>query len=504
VGVLIAMLYGTVSVVEAFGRVGTSYTHVGLIGYLVRNGGIDRYFDARLSWPGSLGLGAMLTQLGGTGTAQTFVRWAPVVFNVLYVAPLLVIGRSLLREERAAWLSTWLFLCLNWVGQDYFSPQALNYLLFLVVVAAAVTWFPRRAVRSSRVGRFLARADEAIDHSPGTRRGERALVVALLAAIVAASSISHQLTPFFLAAALFVVWALDRRDIGALPVFAIVIAVCWVSFGATRYWVGHLDTLTNSLGRVDSVVNAGVSQRLEGSGSSRLLILRARIGLSAAMWFASGAAALALLARRRLPVALVGLVAAPFLGVALQSYGGELLLRVFLFSLPFACGLIALGLVHVALPRRTVPGYVGLGLALLALVPCFVLARYGSERSDQVYAEDVAAERFLYATVPAGAQVVLPAGQSSVVKEGPYRSLRIRQDTALARPDVVDPLQELLPYLKTDVYVLVTKAQDGVATSALGAPPDWQEQLLYRLVTSTRAQLLFEDGSAKVIWVAAR
>ena len=39
----------------------------------------------------------------------------------------------------------------NWVGQDYFSPQSFNYLLYLLFVALLLTWFagPGRPPRTA-------------------------------------------------------------------------------------------------------------------------------------------------------------------------------------------------------------------------------------------------------------------------------------------------------------------------------------------------------------------
>ena len=42
---------------------------------------------------------------------------------------------------QARWLAAWLFCLLNWIGQDYFSPQGWTYLLYLLFVGFLVTWF---------------------------------------------------------------------------------------------------------------------------------------------------------------------------------------------------------------------------------------------------------------------------------------------------------------------------------------------------------------------------
>ena len=58
--------------------------------------------------------------------------------------------RAMPRSSAAAWL----FAAADWVGQDYFSPQSLNYVLYLTFLAILVNWFTdpglSRTVRSGR------------------------------------------------------------------------------------------------------------------------------------------------------------------------------------------------------------------------------------------------------------------------------------------------------------------------------------------------------------------
>ena len=99
-------------------------------------------YDARFSWPGTFSLGAVLAGFTGVNTVD-FLRWAPLVFELLYLPPLLVIARCSGVGVRAGWLGVALFYATNWIDQDYFSPQALNYLLYLVVLATVLAcWQP--------------------------------------------------------------------------------------------------------------------------------------------------------------------------------------------------------------------------------------------------------------------------------------------------------------------------------------------------------------------------
>ena len=42
---------------------------------------------------------------------------------------------------RAKWFAAFVFSVGNWVGQDYFSPQSVGYLFYLLIIALLLTWF---------------------------------------------------------------------------------------------------------------------------------------------------------------------------------------------------------------------------------------------------------------------------------------------------------------------------------------------------------------------------
>ena len=97
--------------------------------------------------------------------------------------------------------------------------------------------------------------------------------------------------------------------------------------GADAFWKGHLQTVLSSFGSVGQNVNSGVAGRLTGS-SDRQLVLYSRMGFAALV---VAFAAVGLFRRWRLGVRQKGLVVATMAAipvVGLQSYGGEVVLRV--------------------------------------------------------------------------------------------------------------------------------------------------------------------------------
>ena len=48
---------------------------------------------------------------------------------------MLLIFRALTDDRRLVWLAVWVYTCANWVGQDYFSPQAFSYFMYLTLIS---------------------------------------------------------------------------------------------------------------------------------------------------------------------------------------------------------------------------------------------------------------------------------------------------------------------------------------------------------------------------------
>src|SRR5207245_9140780 len=126
-----------------------------------------------------------------------------------------------------------------------------------------------------------------------------------------------------------------RCALRGLPGLLAVIAVGWISFAAVAYWSGHLPTIFGQIGKLGGTINASVGSRLIGTPVHQIPV-HGRIALAALI---VGMALLGLLRRRHRGMsdrALVILLVAPLSIAALQNYGGEIALRIYLFALPAA------------------------------------------------------------------------------------------------------------------------------------------------------------------------
>lgn len=297
-----------------------TYKHLGVVDHLMQTGQAETGVDIYAGWPGFFAVAAAFATL--TGVAPITVAHVFILLIQLAMLPaMFALFRAAGRTHRVAIVGMMFAALANWVGQDYFAPQSVAFLLAIVVLTLLL---------SSRRRPVLGW-----------------LSVPIFAAIV----VTHQLTPYWLVAVTLALGVLGRiRPRGLGLVFG-AIAFCWLML--------NLDALSGHtlVGAADPVANAQPITAGAGSPGQTLTALLAR-GLSAVViGVALLGAAMGLRRRRRRGAALTGLVLA-FTSVALlfgQSYGGEAIYRVYLYAIP-GCALLAAPLIERALRRRAPRG----------------------------------------------------------------------------------------------------------------------------------------------------
>jgi hypothetical protein len=349
-------LDGVTAIVEPLPRFPTAYQIAGFVNYVSQTGHVEPSLAAYFSWPGFFVLIAFVTSAAGVHSLLPLMTWWPVVIDTLLLVPFLLLTRALRINWRARWLAA-LLLCIgNWVGQDYFSPQSFNFLLYLVFLAILLVWFGRPAWSSGHradvtlagasrerpIGGSAARAAlrlPAASHTAGELPARqvatpiRGILLLLLILIFAVSTLSHQLTPFLMIVTCAGLVLVGRCWPRGLPAIFAVILVGWISYGAVGYWSGHASVIFGNLGELSGTLSASVSGRVIGTPIHQWAD-KSRIGLAALMVLL----ALGGLARRwRGGVtdrALIVAFVAPLTIAGLQNYGGEIALRIYMFALP--------------------------------------------------------------------------------------------------------------------------------------------------------------------------
>ncbi|BAS11681.1 conserved hypothetical protein [Arthrobacter sp. Hiyo4] len=142
--VLVLVLFGTAAFVTDVPRGEVAFRHLGVADALSRTQEIDPDIDGYFNWPGFFAL--LATLLRATGLDPVAVAlWAPVLNMGLWLAALGVLTGYLTRDPRRRWLVLWVFCLGSWQDQDYLSPQAFGFFLYLVVVALLVGPLAARA-----------------------------------------------------------------------------------------------------------------------------------------------------------------------------------------------------------------------------------------------------------------------------------------------------------------------------------------------------------------------
>jgi O-antigen/teichoic acid export membrane protein/uncharacterized membrane protein YhaH (DUF805 family) len=513
---IVICLDGVTTVMEPEPRFPTAYWIAGFVEYIYRTGHTSPALSAYFSWPGFFEVVAVIEHLVGSDNLMPVLRYWPVAMDLLALVPMGLIVRRLHATWRAKWLALFIFTVGNWVGQDYFSPQSFMYVLYLFMLALLITYFGKRSTaggaapgpESGRIGHRLA-ARRFVPHVPApafaqglldrvrldrplpgdkpavtASRGQRVAVASAIVAIVAFGTVGHQLTPFFMVVACVALALIGRCQLRSLPILLAVIFAAWVSFGADGFWSGHLSDMFGGLGDLGSNLSTSVSARATGTSSLHKYVLYARDGFAATVLIMAG---LGLLRRRRLAIddrVLVVLTAVPFLGFGLQSYGGEMALRVYLFMLPAACVLAAMLFFPAPVsdwrPWRTLPA---LAVCVIAAVVIFFIPRYGNEAFERTPTGEVAATNYLYAHDSQGIHVLWlsedPVNDDTPQIPWNYQDIEKIDYEAQKAPLNAASVSSVVAELRASgpgSYVMTTTTQEEYLEQGASYPANWGQE----------------------------
>jgi len=529
--VLALVAFASVSVADGYGSVPTAWVHVGFVQYVSVHGAVPTGVDARFSWPAFWGFGAQLVALAGVGDARSFLVLAPVFSALVNLPALLVIGRVVTGSLRWAWVASGVVLLTNWYQQDYFAPQSVAFTTYLAVLATLL-WSAR--TREAEAPSFLAalpaRARAALGRVPepvrgvstGTSRALGLLLVVLVAGIVA----GHQLTPITLVLSLVVFTVTGRTRYRALWLVAAVALAGWFSYGALDFWRGHLENVLGDVGQVGSSLGSGVSQRLTGEESYQRAQY-VRIAWSGLL-FAFGALGVWTVRRRSGVVLWAGLAAAPFGILGVQSYGGEAVIRCFLFASPVLAPLAAVALrTAVTAPVAAATGTAASSpagappsgarrrdgrlrspaLRVAVLTPLVVVAALvlvftrglntGFERTS---ADQVRASEDYYALAAPGDVLAVPAGAPGIA---PFLDITT---TRLGFLDVDDCLASGMSACSDGTpprFVLLTSGQDAYGRLVQGRPTGWVRRFGDQLVARDGYRVVADLPEARLLQLSS-
>jgi hypothetical protein len=542
---IVVCLDGATVFAEPQPRFPTAYWIAGFVDYIARTGHTAPELSAYFSWPGFFYLVALAEHAAGTSNLIPVLRFWPLAVDLLCLVPMGLIASRMQASWRAKWFAVFIFSVGNWVGQDYFSPQSFNYLLYLIFIALLLIYFGRTG-RAAPAGRasvapvtqpsrralrwraLLTRPIAGDLPSVTASRPRQITVLSVLVVIFAFATSSHQLTPFFMVAACTGLVLVRRCRLRGLPVLLAVIFTAWLSFAAVPYWSGHLTQMFGGLGDLGANLSSSVSGRLGGSTPLHTLVLYSRTAFAGAVLLL----AVAGLARRRHlafddRVALV-LMCVPFAGFGMQSYGGEIALRVYLFALPGASLLAAYlffpgpdrdgrtrrraapgrGARRVLAAARDRRGWLAVPLAAVcsvAAVLLFFVARYGNEAFEQTPSGELTAMNYLYAHDHSGIRVLWLSEQPAVddTPQIPWQYRDVDKTNYIAElaptsPAQVAALAADLRAMGPGSYLITTTTQETYLEQAASYPASWGREFRAAMASYPGVEVAFRDSSAVV------
>ena len=216
------------------------------------------------------------------------------------------------------------------------------------------------------------------------------------------------------------------------------------------------------------------------------------------------------------------LLVAPIVLLGGQSYGGEAILRVFLFSLGPACILIA-GLLE-PLPARNVAARTSTGVATtrwhrlkqgrggttrlagpvavtllgLFLLASFPLTRWGNESFEAIAPTDLEATQWVMAHVPKGSTLVeaeIAPIVYSHIENFHYADISLL--VALRGTALVAAIRKLDP----DPWVLVTRYEREYGIVSEGYPQDWLSVLKSSLLGTGEVVQRYGNATSAVLQI---
>lgn len=403
---LIVAIYATVPILYGVPEYAWVYKHIGIAQALGTHGRVTDPSNIYEQWPV---LFAAVASVSGISHVSpiSFVAWAPLAFELADALLLFGIFRLLGAPKRVSWLALFMYEGLiAWVGQDYLSPQAFGYLLWLGIVAILIRWMLAVAPahrHQGAIGRARARLLTGFPAPKASSPAQRTLAMTLLAIIYFAIVAAHQLTPYLALAAVGPLVMLGLLRHGWLILLLMIVISGAYLISASRYSLisqeyGGLFSGGDALYRV-----AGIQNNFHHR-ATEVEIIRAYTVVSYSMWPAA-LVAIALQWRALGRVAVPAVLAfSPFAVILVQAYGGEAIYRVFLFSAPW-CALLIADMLAKLRPALRQP---------VAAFGCAVILAAGLEGSymqvalDAFTPPELAASLWLYGHAPHGSLLVLP------------------------------------------------------------------------------------------------
>jgi len=201
------------------------------------------------------------------------------------------------------------------------------------------------------------------------------------------------------------------------------------------------------------------------------------------------------------------LLCSPALMIAMQSYGGEIGLRIYLFMLPAA----SLGAACLLYPgagpteRRTLRLTGKLGLTALAVIlpVVFFVARYGNEAFEQTPPGELAAANWIYAHDKGGLRLLWmsPAPINANTPTMPWSFQDIAQVEYIPVQSPLNPKDDggVIADLRSagpGSYLILTRTLDAALQQTVSYPSTWDPDIRAALALDPDVEVAYSNATA--------
>jgi len=508
-GVLILCSTGMPSVVEPVARFSTAWLLAGFTDSIAQTGASPQGIDARFYWPAFFAQWAFFRDAGGATQLDTVLRWFPPAVVTVWTIGIYALARSMLGGSRAPWVAAWLFVGLNWIEQDYFSPQATGIVLMVTVLTfalgplatrrtdpAGVPGWPRPhedAPRLSVVRRWMVSLLTP-PNKPTLPPRQLLLIYFCASLCLLAAAPEHQITPFAIVGQLVLLAVVGRfrgRGIILVGVMAIVV---FILIAGREFWINQLGLIIGSGDQ--GAIQAGVADRLTGD-TGQVVVKYLRVLMPGLTWLLAIAGAWTYWRRRR-DLVPIGLAVVPMFFAAVQSYGGELILRIVLYGLPIL-SILATDALRALVRNRGRVTEVFLALGMVVLFGSVVLIRGGNDSYQVVYPEEVALYRQVSAQTPTLADKNAPSAQIVALSGlGPTGVVGLNQHgSGVLFGACVELADDPIPCTQNDNRPAAIVSYTSIEKQGVylyGKTPGWSLAILQQLVASGKYVITYQDG----------
>ncbi|MGA9374752.1 MAG: hypothetical protein ACSLE7_17255 [Mycobacterium sp.] len=373
-----------------------TYKHVGLADYIQQTHSLAHGVDIYQGWPSSFALSAWFAELTGV-PVMDYAAWFIPGFHILFGFMVYGAARVWDLSSLVAAAATFMAVSLNWVQQDYFSPQA-TVMLMLPGIFIVLGLSRNRPVGSM-----------------------------LLVILFATAAITHQLTPFWLFGAIGLLTITRNFHPWWLVIPLGAILVCQLIYNwdeVSRYQLFSGDILDNAKSNITRYgVEPVLGQRIVSYGNK---------ALAGGLWLSTGLVIVYRMWKRQPFWAAAVLALSPMLLLGGQSYGGEAIFRVYLYSVIGCCFVLAP--VVVALLQAGVRTYI----ASTGVILFGVTAALNSETA--AWYAYIMPKAQVEESMQVMSQAELPAYLTSAAPTWPERSSWRYVDYATFSPDYDVPM----------------------------------------------------------------